>query len=67
MSSEEKMGQINFTFWPGGENPHERRTELSFDIPSDADIDELCDCFTSFLVALGYHPNTINKYIPGSY
>ena len=35
MSSEENNGQIEFTFWPGGDNPHERRTELSFDIPSD--------------------------------
>ena len=54
MSDNEKMGQVEFVFWPSGENPYELQTDLTFSIPTNAQVDELRDCCKKFLLAIGY-------------
>lgn len=61
MSDKEKMGQVEFVFWPSGKNPYELHTDLTFDIPTDAQVDELRDCCKKFLLALGYPEAAVIK------
>ena len=61
MSDKEKMGQVEFVFWPSGENPYELHTDLTFSIPTGAHVDELRDCCKKFLLALGYSEKDVIK------
>lgn len=61
MSDNEKMGQVEFVFWPSGENPYELQTDLTFSIPTNAQVDELRDCCKKFLLAIGYPESAVIK------
>lgn len=61
MSDNEKMGQVEFVFWPSGENPYELQTDLTFSIPTNAQVDELRDCCKKFLLAIGYPEAAVVK------
>lgn len=60
--NKEKMGAIEFTFWPSGENPYERYTCVRYDIPTDCSIGELHDCCKKFMLALGFSEKTVEEY-----
>ncbi len=62
MSDEKKMGRIEFSFWPSGENPYERMIELSAEVPTEVGIGELHDLCKKFMFALGYTEKTIDEY-----
>lgn len=59
MSDKEKTGQVEFIFWPSGENPYELRTDLTYDIPLEAKVDVVRDCCKNFLVAMGYSEESV--------
>jgi len=38
--------------------------EVGVEIPDDSSIDSVVEAFKSFLLAVGFHPNTVNEALP---
>ena len=39
------------------------QSEVAFERAGEADMDELYEAFKAFLVAIGYHPDTIKEFL----
>ena len=61
-NDERKMGTVDFSFYPSGENSFERHVNLSFEVPPNCSIGEFYDCCKKFMLALGFSEKTVEEY-----
>lgn len=52
---------IELNLYPG-EKSYWDRTSLSMEMNEDLEISKLCDLFKSFLITLGFCPESVDKY-----